>query len=217
MRTLKYLAIALLSLLLGTSAQAQKNEWLSPFSPGLQKFLTRHPEDFPILTNVVSEAFTNRSVRFFYFYSQDKSAPGAEHFFPDVWEVLITIKANQQPADEFIVVIFESLNAEGDERFGELANEARSGTISKTNFALEIVKQEFVALKQTRDMLGKFRLTKKEIANSAYYKKILETPESFEEFLTYLKKINSSDLIEQYEEKYDLIRNQESITNSPPP
>jgi hypothetical protein len=219
MRTHKYLAIVLLSLLASTSAWAQKNEWLSPFSPGLRKFLTDRPENYQVLTNILTEAFTNRTVRFYYFYTQDESVPRAEHFYPDVWEVCVTIEANQKPADELLSIIFESLNSEGEKRFAELADEAQSGSISKTNYALEVVRQEFVAVKRTRDLLGKLTLTKQEISSSHFYKRFSGTPERFEDFLAYLKKVNTKrrDLIEQYEERYDLIRNPESTTNTPPP
>jgi hypothetical protein len=214
----KYIALILLSITQSSLVWAQTNEWLGPFSPGLRAFLTNNPEDFRVLTNILSEAFTNRSVRFYYFYTQDESAPRAEHFYPDVWEVFINIEADQQPADELLSIIFESLNSEGEKHFDELADEARSGTISKTNYALEVVRQEFVAVKRTRDLLGKLTLTKHEIAASHFYKRFSETPERFEDFLDYLKKVNRSrrDLIDQYEEKYDFLRNRDPISNPPP-
>lgn len=210
--------IALILLFLSTAAWGQNNGVLTTFSPGLRSFLTNHPEDFQALTNILSEAFTNRSVRFYYFYSDDVSAPRAEHFYPDYWEVLITVEANQQPVDEFFCVIFESLNSEGQERFAELASEAQSGTISKTNFVMGILKQEFAMAKRTRDLVKKLKFSKQEIAASYYYKEILETPDRFEDTLVDLKGTNTyrQNAIKSYEEKYDLLRSNNSTNQSPP-
>jgi hypothetical protein len=216
MRAHKYLTIVFLSVLLNTSARAQMSEWLDPFSPGLRKFLTTHPEDFRTLTNIAYEAFTNRTVRFYYFYTQNESVPWADHFYPNDNEVWMHIKADQPPADEFLLIIFESLNSKGEKRFEELWSQARSGNISKTNFALEITRQEFVATKRTRDLLGELKFSKKEISSSHYYKNFSGCPDSFDDYLAYLKELKST-AIKNYEAQYDLIRNQGSITNGPPP
>lgn len=214
----KHFIMVLASLLLCSNALAQKSEWLSHFSPGLRSFLTIHPGDFQALTNILSEAFTNRYVRFYYFYTEDESVPIAGHFYPDTWNVFIVIKANQAPVDEFLEVIFESINSEGEQHFNELASEARAGTITKTTFALEAIKQEFLALKRTRDLLNKMTLTQKEISTSSEYTKIRGTPDRFEDFLLYLKSVDSSrkDLIKEYESKYDLMRNEEPSSQNRP-
>ena len=215
MRTHKYLAIVFLSLLVSASARGQMSEWLKPFSPGLRKFLTDHPEDFLTLTNIVLEAFSNRTARFFYFYNQDESVPRAEHFYPNEHEVWIHIQFDQQPVDEFFCVIFESLNSEGEKRFQELMKQAVAGSISRTNFALEITRQEFVAAKRTRDLLHKLEFTKKEISSSHYYKSFSGCPDSFDDYLAYLKRLNST-AIKEYETQYDLIRKQDTNSYNQP-
>jgi hypothetical protein len=218
MRSLKYLAIVLLSLLLSTSAWAQKNELLNSFSPNLQKFLEEHPEDSMVLAGVLSEAFTNRTVSLYYFYSGDESVPRAAHFYPNDREVRISVKTNQQPADEFFCVIFESINSEGEKRFKELASEARSGTISKTNYAMAIVRQEFEAVKRTRDLVGKLKFTKEEMSSSHYYNRFLECPDGFNDYLDYVKRLNQThrDMVKEYEAQYDLIRKPGPSSRSPP-
>ena len=62
--------------------------------------------------------------------------------------VLITIRENQQPADEFICLIFEALNSEGEKHFQEIIKRAEPGILSRTNFASEILKVEFEAVKK---------------------------------------------------------------------
>lgn len=208
MRTHKYLALVLLSLLLGTSARAQKNELASSFSPNLQKFLKEHPENLQTLTSVLSEAFTNRSVRLYYFFSDDPNRLVAEHFYLDYGQVVIALKANQPPTEEFLEIIFEAVNSEGEKRFEELMSQASTGSISRTNFAVEIFRQEFKATVRTRDLIGKLKFTRKEKSKSFYYKGFLEAPDNFEDFIAYVKRVSPKrDWRKDYETKYDILRN----------
>lgn len=176
-----------------------------------------------MFTRIAWESFTNRDVRFYYFYTQDESIPRASHYYPNDYptenEVWIYIKADQQPVDEFFCVIFEMLNSEGEKRFQELMSQARAGTILRTNYALEITRQEFVATKRTHDLIGRLKFTRKEISSSQYYKRFLECPDGFEDFLVYQKKVvkgSQRDPIKEYETQYDLIRKRDPTTNSPP-
>src|SRR6185295_18820026 len=110
----------------------------STVSPKLRQFLTDHPAAALTLSNTLAEAFTVRTYRIYYFYSDDESIPRAAHTYAGPSTVWITVRENQQPADEFVGILFEALNSEGGQRFGELADLARAGRITKTNFVREV-------------------------------------------------------------------------------
>lgn len=206
MNIYKSLALGLMLLFFGWHARAE-DHLLNSLSPGLRTFLKQHPEDYKILTNAFAEAFTNQTVRIFYFYSDDPTLPGAEHCCPDDWEVYISIKVNLPPTDEYICLLFEVLNSENDQRFADLGEKARAGRISKHDFATEIMRQEFNATIRLRDLLGKLQFTKREKVASKLYKEFLATPDNFEEFLECVKNEGSKrDWRRDYESKYDHIR-----------
>src|SRR5260221_8516873 len=146
------LALILLSAVLCFSSQAQDTNILNVISPKLGRFITEHPEAGGALSNALSDAFVSKKLqsRFYYFYSDDPSAPTALHYYPDKSSVALVIRENQQPCDECICLIFEALNSMGQNRFQDLFERAKTGTISKTNFVREVMGQELQALKKTQ-------------------------------------------------------------------
>jgi hypothetical protein len=200
--------IFVLSLLLCISSWAQQTNILNSVSPKLRQFIIDHPAASKLLTDTLSEAFSNRVVQIYYFYSDDKSLPGSYHYYPSESAVGICILESQQPVDEFSSFIFEALNSEGEKHFQELSYKAQSGNISRTNYATEIMRVEFAAVKRTQNLLGNLKLNEKEISGSHLYKHFLECPSKFEDFLIYTKKISlpERDSIKEYEAQYDLLR-----------
>ena len=199
--------ILFLLLLLCLSSWAQQNNFLGGASPKLRQFLTDHPAATKLLTNTLSEAFSNRTVHLYYFYSDDESIARAFHYYQYESSVVIAIRENQQPSDEFICLVFEMLNSEGETRFQEISEKAASGTISRTNFPIEILKVEFEAVKRIHDLLGNLKLNEKEVDESYYYNRFTQCPNKFEDFLSYTKKVSPHrDPIKEYEAKYDLLR-----------
>jgi hypothetical protein len=199
----------LLAVLVSASSQAQNSNIFSMVSPKLKQFLTTHPKASSTMSNVLSEAFSNRTVQLNYFYSNDESAAKAYHYFPDESSVCIVIRENQLPCDECICLIFEMLNSGGEKRFLELANMAKSGTMQKGDFVNEIRRQEFQAAKRMRTLLANFELSKKEKVKSCYYNNIIQSPNIFEEFLTYTKNLSPQYYEQQtkhYEQEYDSLR-----------
>src|SRR5271165_1445404 len=74
----------LLAVSLSISVHAQMASGVfSMASPKLRQFLTGHREASQMMSNVVSEAFSNRTVRLHYFYSEDESVARARHYYPD--------------------------------------------------------------------------------------------------------------------------------------
>ena len=195
------------STFLCVSSFAQESNILDTVSPKLRQFVITHPGALQLLTNTLSEAFNGRTVQLYYFYSEDKVAARAYHYYPSESVVGICIRENQEPSDEFACLIFEMLNSEGEKRFQEFYHKAESGDISKTNFAREMLNVEFVAVKSTGNLLHNLKFSKKEISESYYYKRFIECPDSFEDFISYSVKVSShGDPIKEFETKYDSLR-----------
>ncbi|HXI68995.1 MAG TPA: hypothetical protein VNN22_01420 [Verrucomicrobiae bacterium] len=211
----KKINILFLPLLLCLSSWAQQTNLLNSsysVSPKLSQFIIDHPQASKLLTNILSEAFSNRTVQLYYYYSDDKSIPSAFHYYPSESVVGITIRENQLPSDEFISLVFEVLNSESEKHFQDLYQKAQLGSISRTNFAQEIMKVEFKAAKRTRDLIGSLKLSDKEMAESKQCRRFIECPNEFEDFLSYTEKVNQitnalrRDPIKEYEMQYDSLR-----------
>ncbi len=202
------LAIALTPILLCIAGWAQEVKVLSMCSPKLRQFLSSHPEAFQAFTNTLSRAFGHRPIEIYYFYSEDKSVPVASHYYLEEGGVGIKIRENQTPSDEFICLLFEVINSESEEYFKELITKARAGTVSRRDFAEEMLRTEFKAVEKTRGLLPHLNLSKQELADSHEYKQLINCPKEFKEFLTYTRKITSPhrDAIKVYESAYDLLR-----------
>ncbi|HTA94662.1 MAG TPA: hypothetical protein VK769_00915 [Verrucomicrobiae bacterium] len=206
----KKIIILFLPLLLCVSSWAQQTNILSSnysVSPKLRQFITDHSTASKLLTNALSEAFSNRTVQLYYFYTDDESTARAFHYYPDESVVGIVIRENQQPPDEFICLLFEVLNSEGEKRFQEIYQKAKDGTLSKGDFVNAVSKVEFEAIKRTRDLIHDLNLNKKEISESYYYNRLIQCPDKFEDFLSYKKKVSPQrDQVKEYEMDYDSLR-----------
>ncbi len=202
------IALILLTLLLCVSSRAQDSPTLSRVSPKLKRFLSDHPVAARTLSKTLSEAFASRSVEVYYFYTDDESVPRAEHYYPGKSSVRIVIRENQEPGDEYLSFIYETLNSEGEKRFQELFGMAKSGAITKPDFIKEVLKQEFQAAEKLKALLGSLELSKQEIAVSYFYNRFLNCPGNFDEFLSYQKKVSPDrDVNAFYGQEYDRIRN----------
>jgi len=187
------------------SCWAQDNSAFINLSPKLKQFLANHPAASKSLSNALSEAFGNRKLVFYYFYSDDESVARAAHYYPNPTQVTIIVQENQLPCDECFCLLFEILNSEGEPRFQQLVEMAKMGTISRVDYAKEVLKQEFIAGKKTRDLILKFGLSQKEIAESYFYNRYLQSPDDFDAFLSYRLKVSPNrDPIKDYERYYDL-------------
>jgi hypothetical protein len=188
-----------------TSCRAQDNSSFLHLSPKLKQFLADHPVASESLAHALSEAFGNRKLVFYYFYSDDESVATAAHYYPNPKQVTIIVQENQLPCDECICLLFEILNSEGEPRFQQLGEMAKTGAISREDYAKEILKQEFIAEKKTRDLMLKFGLSQKEIAESYFYNRMVQCPDDFDSFLPYLRKVSPKrHTLEDYEHYYDL-------------
>jgi hypothetical protein len=206
----KNFIFAFLSMLLSASSWAQDGNFLNTFSPKLRKFMIGHPAATKVLTNALTDAFSSRSVRLFYFYSDDESKPRAFHFYPysaGQADVIIGVRENQHPLDEFICILYETINSKSEKQFAKVLDDARSGSILRADFARAILKIEFSTDKQVRDAIRTLDFGKKEKSESYSYRRLAELPDDFEESLAYQKKVSPRrDPIKDYELQYDAFR-----------
>jgi hypothetical protein len=216
----KSIYISLLAMLFCVSSWAQSSNVVSEVSPKLNKFLSDNPAAIKILTNAISSVFSNRTARLLYFYSNDKSEFEARafHYYPNVVgqpEITLCVRENQSPLDEFIAILYETLNSKGEPGFTKLSQDAYYGTISREQFAKEVRRYEFEAIKITQAALNTLKFSKKEINGSFYYRRFIECPTEFADFLTYSKKISPNrDLDKEYELQYDSLRKMYFDSNS---
>jgi hypothetical protein len=176
-------------------------------SPTFRQFLSAHPAALQSLTNAMLEAFGQRTRSLFYFYSDDETMPRSYHDFPNESKVSIYVRENQEPVDEFICLIFDAQNAANDKRYSDLFDKARTGAISKNDFAREMSQLELDAIKQTRDILNKIAIGASEGRKSDYCKLFEDTPDDLDKFLVYNKKLTPSrNIFKELEAKYDFLR-----------
>jgi len=212
----KSICIFLFAILLCVSSLAQSNIF-SEASPKLKNFLSENPEAAKVFTNAIANAFSNRTVRLFYFYSDDESVARAFHFYPNTVgtpDVMLCIRENQTPLDEFITTLFETLNTKKESAFAELSQNAYFGKITKEQFAKGIIRNEFEATKSVRSTLLTLKFGTNEIREAYYYQKYIECPTNFDDFLTYSKKVSQRDAMKEYELKYDSLRKMYNDSNS---
>jgi hypothetical protein len=202
----KSIALICLPILLSISSSAEDSGILKVVSPKLKQFLAEHSAASQTLVAVISESFSNRTVQLYYFYSDDDARPRALHYYPDDSAVGLLIRENQEVCDEYICLIFEILNSQGEKRFKDLAEQAKSGTVSKKDFARGIMRQEFQAILRVRGLLDGLKLKPKEKSASYYFKKFADCPDDFEKFLTYQPKGVTRDQFKEYEQAYDSLR-----------
>ena len=204
------LVIVFLCTLLSCASWAGETNVLRGCSPKLNQFLTEHPTALKTLNRVFSEAFSGRTVGLNYFYCEDEHQPNAFHFYPQnsgLPEVLICVRENQPPLDEFISVLFEISNSKGEAQFQQIFDKARAGTISRTDFPRAILKLEFEADKTVRDLLAHLDVGKREKAKSYYYRRYQDLPDDFEGYLSFIKRVSPKrNAIGDYELQYDSLR-----------
>lgn len=204
---LKKISLILLVLLTGISSRGHETNIYSMMSPKLRQFLADYPDVSGSLSNVLSEAFSNRTVQLYYFYTDNESVARASHYYQNESSVVIGIQENQRPSDQCICLIFEALNSEGEKRFYELAAEALSGNISRADFARGMMRQEFQAVKKMQKLLQGFKYSKREFGKSDYYEAFIECPDTFEAFLNLVTSaVSVRNELKDYEEEYDALR-----------
>ena len=192
------------------SSFAQETNILNAVSPKLKKLLITNPAACAALTNSFAAATAKGSLCLLYFYSENNKAPRAFHYYPHsvgMAEIVLCVRENQHPWDEFIAIMFELLNSKNEDRFEQLGDRARSGSLSRKEFVHGIMRLEFEAMKATGDVLRKLKPPKKEISGSQYYATFTNYPGNFEGYLAITKaNAQGRNPMREYGAQYDALR-----------
>lgn len=185
----------------------QQKDMQSALSPKLREFLNTYPNAAQLFTNILSEAFAQKQVWLYYFYTNDKSMPGAYHRYQSEAGVEIFVQENQEPLEEFISIIFEAINSENEAKYRDIFQMAQQGHISEGDFALEILRVECNVMNRTRDLLKQLKLKSKDTSKAGMYKHLMECPKDFDQFLAYIRKDPSKrDPFIDYERQYNSLQ-----------
>ncbi len=120
--------------------------------------------------------------------------------------ILIRVSSKMCALDQLSAFIYETMNAQNEDSFAELCQQAYEGSLSKTEFIHGILRLEHESLKETRDMLAQeepFRDI--DLSQTEFYRKMFETPSDFDSFLQYLQRIKRDDfdIFDVYSQFYD--------------
>jgi hypothetical protein len=195
--------LSFLAALLCTSAGAQNT-----FSPKLFQFLRDHPTAARALSNATTQAASGKTIQVYYFYASDASSPRSHHhYIGDQSVVGIFVQENQPPCDECISILYELVNSRGEKQFLKLFEMAKSRAITKKDFVMGLLREEFEAVKITRDVITKWDLRAETVAGCQTYQYFTNAPKHFEEFLTYARKASQGQVEKAYERLYENIQN----------
>jgi hypothetical protein len=182
------------------SAPAEQMSILEMASPRLRTLLNAQPVLLRELTNSLATTFAHKRIRLFYFYS-NASETRSFHMYPDTSTIFIYIPQDLVPLDEYLLLLYESINATHESDFVSVYQKASAGKIGRSDFAREILKVEFETVLQVRKKLRGFAL---DTENSLYYDRFKKCPDNFEDFLLDVKKPSAKgDVFSFYERQYD--------------
>lgn len=205
----RFLASTVVFLVLASCA-AQETNFITSLSPKLRDLLASNSAALTLLTEAFSSAGRTNTVQVTYFYTEDDSQWRARHFYPHIpggADVVLLIRENQKPLDEFICIYFELLNSKNQSRFEALFEKARSGTVEKREFVRALDLIEFESTLNVKAVLQAVGITKKEKAQSHYYSRFVNCPVGYQDFQAYRKKLDpKTDYARDYEEAYDALR-----------
>jgi hypothetical protein len=212
---LKSIAVLSLITLSGVLCRADGTNIYGMMSPKLKEFVTTHPGASVCLSNTLAEAFRARKIAIWYFYTDDTNTARAFHTYPEESSVMIAIDENQEPVDQYITLVFESLNSEREKQFLALEQEALAGSISRTNFAIGLLRNEFEAVEKMKPIIRGLKLSKKEMGDSFEYDHFMNCPTNFDGFVSFQKKLwgEGNDRMTYYEQQYDHIRKAQNKPN----
>lgn len=201
---MRYLIFILFTALSLISAQASSLE--EQMSTALKALLATNAPSRKALDKVISELPTGTELRLTYFRSASESEPLSTHgYFPS--GIIVSLRADQQPWDEFICLYFEIANSLSRKRFEALVDEAKSGAIARDKFPIEGLRIEFAAVKRTRDVIKSLSISTDEQLASYSYTRLSGCPDNFDDFLAYRQRVSPKrDPIGFYKELYDKLQ-----------
>jgi hypothetical protein len=186
-------------------AIAREGDYKEALSPKVRQFLLANPDTAKVMESVYDEAFTKRGkvLTLHYFYTECASCPGAAHFFEDDSVVMITVREDQAPLDEYLSIVFEMLNSMGEKRFRELEGKAIAGDISREDYVLETRRNEFLAFRRLKELVRPLKIPEVDAKQSLYYKSFSKYGNDFGLFNDAISKRTVKD---DYDKDYDILR-----------
>lgn len=122
--------------------------------------------------------------------------------------IVIRVSAQLSPADQVAALVYESRNAQNEKQFAQFIREAYMGSLAKQDFIREILRLEHKKMKETRAFFAPLQHYRDlDVSRTEFYRKMLGTPEGFEDFINYLHQVKRPeyDVFEMYSKFYDFL------------
>lgn len=122
--------------------------------------------------------------------------------------IMIRVSAKLNPQDQVAALVYECRNAQNEKKFAQLISDAYLGKLPKQEFIRDILRLEHAKMKETRAFLAPIQPFRDlDPAGTEFYRKMLGTPEGFEEFIAYLHLIKRPeyDVFAMYSRFYDFL------------
>ncbi|GAB4343896.1 MAG: hypothetical protein Kow0089_20000 [Desulfobulbaceae bacterium] len=200
------LAVWISSCLAATYAERQLSA-IARSRPGIEEVLRQGEGVRRFLLDAFSGMYT--SVPLAWDASEPNDNAYAEHK-PSVNRKVINIRVSSllTPPDQVACMVYEAINAQNEKQFTMLTEQAHEGLLTKTEFIHRILMLEHKSLKRTRAFLSRQEPYRSmDISTTVFYRKMMGTPDGFDNFLEYLKEIKRKeyDVYKHYSDFYDFI------------
>lgn len=174
---------------------------------GTGKVMEESPKVYQFLLEAFNGYYT--SVPLAWDPSRPNDNAYAEHK-PSVDRRYINIRVSPglSPEDQVASMVYEAINAQNEKQFAEITEKAHAGSLTKTEFILEILRLEHKSLKKTRAFLSAQESYRDiDLSQTVFYSKMHGTPEEFDDFIQYLQRIKRDeyDVFKHYSDFYDFI------------
>ena len=122
--------------------------------------------------------------------------------------IRIRVSSKLSPEDQVAALVYECRNAQNEKLFAQHIRDAYLGSLGKEDFIREILRLEHQKMKETRAFLTAIPFFKNlDATRTEFYRKMLGTPDGFEEFIAYLHRIKRPeyDVFDMYSRFYDFL------------
>ena len=189
--------------------------FLDSGSSQIKNLLENNPSLMREYTSIANKYFHNKAFQIQYVENKNQDQAPAYHYyttFQDKTVVVVVLRGRKIPIDEFICLLFEMINSNGEDVFKKITIEAQSGLISRDDFPVKVLEKEFAAVLELKKILLSLEIDKEMLKDSAFYYKFMNSPDDFAKFLDYIKdkNITHRDIVDSYLKQYDrFIRNRD--------
>jgi len=177
-------------------------------SPKVKALLEHCSSAAVLLSNTCSSVLVGKTARLYYFYDPYTNRPSAFHSYAGANGVTIAVRENQSAWDQYLGLLFEIINSSNQPKFTRLALQAERGKLSRRDFPVQVLELEHQAVLRTRELVVGLGLASSEFVDSVLYKRLLNSPNRFDEFLAYVQQPeNKRNPLLEYQQQYDQNKN----------